>query len=153
MQIRTYLPDDRTACLNVFRSNVPAYFAASDEAEFARFLDDLQAKYWVVDVDGQIRACGGLALYYPERDMATLCWGMVARNFQRQGIGKVLLEFRMGVVATQSPSITRLRINTTQVVQVFYERRGFAAVRVEPGGYGPELDHVVMDRVVTQLRI
>ena len=148
MQIRSYAPGDRTACLDILRSNVPAYFAASDEVEFARFLDELRAKFWVVDADGQIRACGGLAAHYPEPDMATLCWGMVALNFQRQGIGKALLEFRMRIVATQYPAITRLRINTTQVVRAFYEHHGFAAVRVAPGGYGPGLDHVVMDRGV-----
>ena len=100
-----------------------------------------------------IRACGGIATYHPEPDIATLCWGMVALNSQRQGIGKALLEFRVRLVATQHPTITRLRVNTTQVVKVFYERHSFAAVRVEPGRYGPGLDHVVMDRAVRQLRI
>ena len=153
MQIRSYSTDDRTTCLSIFRTNVPTYFAASDEVEFARFLDDLPAEFWVVHMDGQIRACGGIAMYYPEPDIATLCWGMVALNFQRQGVGKALLEFRVGLVATQHPTITRLRVNTTQVVKVFYERHSFAAVRVEPGRYGPGLDHVVMDRAVRQLRI
>ena len=144
VQIRIYTPDDRTACLNIFRSNVPTYFAASDEMEFAPFIDDVRERFWVIDVDGQVRACGGLAVCYPEPEIATLCWGMVAQNLQRQGIGKALLEFRMREIATQWPSIRRVRITTTQVVQVFYERQGFAAVYVEPGGYGPGLDRVVM---------
>src|SRR5208337_2424314 len=39
MQIRSYAPADREICLKIFRSNVPGYFAASEEPEFARFLD------------------------------------------------------------------------------------------------------------------
>lgn len=148
MEIRSYVTDDRTTCLSIFRSNVPTYLAASDEAEFARFLDDLRVEFWVVDIDGQIRACGGVAVYYPEPDMGTLCWGMVALKFQRQGIGTALLEFRMRLVAARHPTIRRLRVNTTQVVQAFYERHGFSAIHVEPDRYGSGLDHVVMDRVV-----
>ena len=151
MHIRKYATDDRTTCLSIFRSNVPTYFAASDEEKFAQFLDDPRVKFWVVDMGGQIRACGGLAVYYPKPEMATLCWGMVARNFQRQGIGRALLEFRMKLVTARHPTIRRLRVNTTQVVQAFYERHGFGAVHVEPDRYGSGFDHVMMDRVVGPL--
>jgi hypothetical protein len=87
MQIRPYATADHEICLKIFRSNVPAYFAASDEPEFERFLDGQIGPLWVAVNNGGILACGGVALDYPEAGIATLCWGMVAADKHRHGIG------------------------------------------------------------------
>ena len=129
MQIPSYSTDDRATCLSIFRTNVPTYFVASDEVEFARFLDDLPAQFWVVHMDGQIRACGGIATYHPEPDIATLCWGMVALNSQRQGIGKALLDF----TKAQLPTGFWLRTNIeNDGARRFYMREGLAHVEDKP---------------------
>jgi hypothetical protein len=64
MQIRPYATADHETCLKIFRSNVPAYFDASDEPE--RFLDGQIGPLWVVVDNGVIVACGGVALDHPE---------------------------------------------------------------------------------------
>ena len=148
MQIRYYTIKDRSPCLEVFRSNVPDYFTASDEQEFARFLDRLPGPFCIVEIGGGVAACGGLALNDPEPNVATLCWGMVAANLHRHGIGRALLELRMQILTTEYPSTKRVRVNTTQVAQPFFQRHDFAVIDVESDGYGAGLDRVVLDYVV-----
>jgi len=126
---------------------VPTYFAASDEAEFERFLDRQIGPLWVVADNGFIVACGGVALRHPEADIATLCWGVVAADKHRHGIGSALLQHRINYVAAERPATWLVRANTTQLAQGFFERHGFAAVQVVTSGYGAGLDHVVMDRL------
>jgi N-acetylglutamate synthase-like GNAT family acetyltransferase len=148
MKIRRYVTEDRSPCLEVFTSNVPAYFAASDELEFVRYLEKGPGPFYVVDVDGRIVACGGVAVDHPEPNVATLCWGMVAASFHRHGIGSALLDFRVRILTTEHPSVKRVRVNTTQVAQPFFEHHGFVAKSVRTDGYGTGLDHVVMDYIV-----
>jgi ribosomal protein S18 acetylase RimI-like enzyme len=147
MQIRSYAPADQEICLKIFRSNVPGYFAASEEPEFARFLDGKIGPLWVVVDNGVVVACGGVALEHPEAGIATLCWGMVAADKHRHGIGSALLRHRINYVAAEKPATRLLRANTTQLAQGFFERHGFAAVQALAGGYGAGLDHVVMNRL------
>jgi GNAT superfamily N-acetyltransferase len=147
MQIRPYVAADYETCLKIFRSNVPAYFAASDEPEFERFLSAQMEPFWVAVDNGIILACGGIALDYPEANIATLCWGMVAADKHRHGIGSALLQHRINYVATERPTTRLICANTTQLAQAFFERKGFAAVHVATGGYGAGLDYVVMQRL------
>jgi ribosomal protein S18 acetylase RimI-like enzyme len=148
MQIALYEIKNRAACLRLFRSNMPTYFAASDEMPFAQFLDELAVPFWVIKNRGKVCACGGIAINHPEPKIATLCWGIVASTAHRRGIGSAMLDFRIRTIATEHPSITRVRINTTQLVQAFYERHAFVAVHVDLDGYGSGLNRVVMDRVL-----
>ena len=129
---------------------MPTYFAASDEPQFASFLDGQIGPSWVVVHDGGIVACGGVALDHPEAGIATLCWGMVAADKHRHGIGSALLQQRIDHVAAEQPATRLLRANTTQLAQGFFERHGFVAMQVVTDGYGVGLDHVVMDRLNRQ---
>ena len=115
--------------------------------EFARFLDRQIGPLWMVADNGDIMACGGVALDHPEAGIATLCWGMVAADKHRHGIGSALLQHRINYVAAEQPTTRLLRANTTQLAQGFFERHGFVAVQVMTSGYGAALDHVVMNRL------
>lgn len=147
MEIRPFTKADREACLALLRSNVPEHFVASDEADLARFLDALPGPYFVVEDGGRIVASGGIAA---EQDgvTASLCWGIVDAARQRAGIGTRLLSHRLASFLPGHPEVRRVRINTTQKVQAFYEKHGFAPTEVRPGAYGPGLDHVRMEMPV-----
>jgi ribosomal protein S18 acetylase RimI-like enzyme len=145
MEIRPYAPSDRAACLALLRSNVPEHFSPAEEDEFARFLDALPGPYFVAIEGGRIVAGGGIAAE-PDGVTATLCWGIVAADRQRSGIGSALLRRRLGAFLPDNPQIRRVQTNTSQKVQGFYARHGFAVVEVRPQGFGPDLDHVRMVR-------
>jgi N-acetylglutamate synthase-like GNAT family acetyltransferase len=145
--IRPYVPNDREACLDLLRSNIPEHFSPPEAEEFARFLDALPGPYFVAEIDGRIVGCGGIAA---EKDgvTATLCWGIVDARRQRGGVGTKLLERRLGEFLAEHPEIRRVQTHTSQKVQGFYARHGFAVVSVVPQGFGPDLDQVTMVRSV-----
>lgn len=145
MNIRPYTPADRESCLSLLRGNVPEHFVASDEADYAAFLDTLPGPYFVVEDGERVIAAGGIALN-KDGVTAALCWGIVGAARQREGVGARLLEHRLRAFLPDHPEVTRVLINTTQKVQRFYEKHGFAAVEVRPKAYGPDLDHVLMVR-------
>ena len=89
MKIREYAQPDKEACLAIFDSNTPPFFAPHEREEFAGFLDTSSDPYFVVEHDGEVVGCGGFFLI-PNEPAAVLTWGMVARARQGQGIGRLL---------------------------------------------------------------
>jgi hypothetical protein len=139
MRLRDYRPDDRAACLAVFASNVPTFFAAHEEADFARFLDRLPGPYLVLEgADGAVIGCGGHAVR-PETGLATLCWGMVRRDAHRRGLGRYLLLARLAAIARVSEAKV-VRVNTSQHSAGFFARLGLSLTLVQPDGHVPGID-------------
>src|SRR5437870_13062623 len=112
---------DRPACLELFRSNVPDFFAADEADEFSRFLATSRHPYFVVRDQSAVVACGGCYFAAP---IAGLSWGMVERKRHRTGIGAFLLYARLDLVATHL-DITTVRVRTSQLSQGFFARQGF----------------------------
>ena len=145
--IRAYRADDRDACLALFDGNSAHYFAPSERADFAHFLDH-EAAAWgfqVAEQDGRIVGCGGMAIDAEERT-AHLCWGMVERHLHRQGIGTALVRTRLDRAAEAGARAVRL--DTSQHSRAFYERLGFVSEGVTANGYGPGLDRVDMVLII-----
>ena len=140
---RPFRPDDAAACLAVFDSNVPTYFATSERPEFERFLAEMPCEYLVGEAsDGAIVACGG---WYPrpEAGEAGLAWGMVHQDSHHRGVGRALLEARLAGVRTL-PGVHTLVISTSQHTEAFYARAGFEVSEREADGHAPGIDRVDM---------
>ncbi len=139
---RPYHPNDATHCLRVFDSNTPRFFGPHERDDFVGFLQEPQRTqdYVVVERDGQIVACGGLACV--DEETAGFVWGMVDQRLHRQGVGKALALAR--IEQAQAMGKDRLTLNTSQHVQAFYAGLGFAVVKVVVDGHGPGLDAVEM---------
>ncbi|QKW57852.1 GNAT family N-acetyltransferase [Stenotrophomonas sp. NA06056] len=147
MTPRPYRCTDIAACLSIFDSNVPTYFAPEERGDFERFLRE-QAKecaFQVIEHEGSVVACGGLS----RRDdgCAGFCWGMVERALHQHGIGRELALARLHQAAAD-PSIERITLSTSQHTQGFYARLGFQVTRVIADGHGAGIDAVEMERRV-----
>lgn len=138
--VRDYTPQDRSGCLAVFDGNVPKYFAPAERADFSDFLDSKAVawSYQVIERDGRIVACGGLAPD-PQGASAGLCWGMVAGGLHGMGLGTLLTAARLKS-ARATPGVEQIRLDTSQHTQGFYRRFGFVVEGIVPDGYGPGLD-------------
>lgn len=141
-RVREYVPDDLPAVLEIFDSNVPAYFTPEERAALEGFLDDLPGPYYVVESEGSIAACGGYAVVAGE-SRADLCWGMVRAEFHGLGLGRLLTEYRINV-ARHDPRVTHVILNTSQHTQGFYEKLGFTTESVTKDGFAPGLDRYDM---------
>ena len=135
-RIRRYCREDRRACQRIFESNIPNSFAPHEIPGFMEFLDTFAGIYLVVLDAEEVVACGGLA---DERGTVTLCWGVVERDRQGQGIGRLLLQSRLALAAC-IPGLTRVIMNTSQRTAGFFEKEGFRTTKVTANSYGPGLD-------------
>lgn len=143
--MRPYRNNDRSACLGLFDSNAPKYFAFEERKDFDSFLDEPKGHYFVMEDDkGEIVACGGYAAHKEETSVAGLCWGMVHRDFHRLGIGYQLLAERLERIAAE-PQFSHVRIDTSQHSRGFFERFGFVVKRILPDGFARGLDLVAME--------
>ncbi|MBI5384713.1 MAG: GNAT family N-acetyltransferase [Verrucomicrobia bacterium] len=143
MRVRDYSPGDLAACLAVFESNVPEFFHPAEREGFAAFLAALPGPYVVVeDETGALVACGGYAVA-PGTATADLCWGMVSRPYHHSGLGRLLLDARLGRIAAH-PGLRDVALRTSQLTRGFYERRGFVTEQVLPNGIAPGLDRCDM---------
>jgi GNAT superfamily N-acetyltransferase len=152
MKLRAYTPADRAACLALFDSNVPLFFAPPERPDFMSFLDAPSCAYYVVqDDDGAIIGCGGYH-YDAAAPVASLCWGMVARDRHRSGVGTFLLRGRLRRLCADSGGRAVLWLNTSQHVAAFYQKFGFMIVRITPDGLAPGLDEIDMVLYLSEAR-
>lgn len=142
--IRPYRPSDREACLGLFDGNVPRYFSVPEREGLAGFLDRDAAscRYEVIERDGRIIGCGGLAAE-PDGITASICWDIIDAGFHGQGLGRQLVEARLAA-ARSIPGLTNVRLDTSQHTTGFYGRFGFETVSVVRDGYAPGLDRCEM---------
>ncbi|MBV9788017.1 MAG: GNAT family N-acetyltransferase [Chloroflexi bacterium] len=153
MQIRLYQPSDKSACLDVFISNVPTFFADHEYAEFAAFLDTLPGAghYLVVEsAQSAIVGCGGYFLN-ADRTIAGLMWGMVHRNYHRQGLGRALLLARLSAICDEQQAQS-IELDTSQHSYGFFATLGFQVTKIQRDGYAPGLDRYDMHLALSASR-
>lgn len=133
---RTYSLDDKNACLAIFDSNVPEYFSVRDRSEYGSFLERPPGPYFVVEDTGAVVACGGFAPHQTEPESVILCWGMVARDHHKTGLGRLLMSERLNRQTTAKNIV----LNTSQFTSGFYEQLGFKTFQIIRDGHGPGVD-------------
>jgi N-acetylglutamate synthase-like GNAT family acetyltransferase len=94
MDVRPYQPSDRPACLAVFHSLIPALLDPATLPLFEAWLEKPAGPYFVMEHEDSVVGCGGYS-FSPDETAATLQWGMVHRNSQKQGLGRFLLLYRI----------------------------------------------------------
>lgn len=146
--LRPYDPKDRQTCLKILDSNTPEAFLQDERAKFEAFLQDNPENYLVVENEkGEAVACGGFSVGL-EGGAATLCWGMVHKDLQGQGIGQMLLMARLSTLA-KIPQMRFIRLDTSQQSVEFFMRKGFRTYRITQDYYGPKLNryemHILLD--------
>lgn len=134
---------DYEACLAIFDSNVPRFFAASERSSFTSFLHTLPGPYMVlVDSVDQIVGGGGYSVREGTR-VADLRWGMIRTDLHGLGLGRVLAKYRIDRIR-RDDAVSRVVLDTSHHTVGFYESLGFQLSGVVTDGYGPGLDRCEM---------
>jgi predicted GNAT family N-acyltransferase len=139
-RLRPYRPDDAPVSMALFQSNVPGFFAASEAPEFAAFLAEPNAHFFVAEREGRVVGCGGA---YVRGRSGRLCWGMVEQGLHRSGVGAALLHRRLALLFEDS-EVDQVELSTSQHSAGFFKRFGFSSVQTEPDGFAPGIDEVKM---------
>lgn len=141
---RDYQVADLEACLAVFDSNMPKYFAASEREEYLEFLNDPddRQQYLVLEQDKKIVGCGG---YYvaTNANWGGLSFGMVTRDLHGTGLGKKLLLTRLKRLA-EFQEVQEIILDTSQYIFRFFQKLGFEVLQITPNGYGNRMDRYDM---------
>lgn len=122
MNIREYKSSDKESVIKLLRLNTPLYFSPIEEADLSYYLDNEIERYYVVETNDTIVACGGINLA-DDNTTAKLSWDIVHPDFQQKGIGSQLTKFRIEQ-AKKMPGITSVSVRTSQLVYKFYEKFG-----------------------------
>ena len=95
------MPEYKNRLIEIFKSNMPLYFAEEELPLFSSFLEkDVFVKnYSVIFKNELIVGCGGIALNQPSKytneSHVIMTWGMVDNQYHKEGLGKALLLFRI----------------------------------------------------------
>lgn len=140
MNIRLYSPHDYDALMDIFDSNCPFYLAKEEKELFHSWLNNLQGNYYVVELEGAVVGCGGVAYVKNE---AHFCWGLIHNDYHGKGYGKALSMYRLEEIRKQ-PNVTLVKLETSQHTYRFFEKLGFRTDVIVPDGFGPGLDNYKM---------
>lgn len=150
--IREYKASDRAACIAIFKSNMPLYFAPEEFPLLENWLDSKDKNeiayennhaehFYVVEKNSKVVACGGF--YLTNGTDAKITWGMVENSFHKKGIGKEFLLYRLEEIRQMYPEST-ISLDTSQHTFSFFEKMGFTVTKITKEGYGKDLDRYDM---------
>lgn len=150
--IREYKASDRSACIAIFKSNMPLYFAPEEFPLLENWLDSKDKgeiayennhaeHFYVVEKNSKIVACGGF--YLTNKKDAKMTWGMVENSSHRMGIGKEFLVYRLEEIRQLYPA-SIISLDTSQHSYSFFVRMGFTITKITKDAYGGGLDRYDM---------
>lgn len=140
--IRRYHSSDKSAVIDIFQQNTPDYFAVEEQADLEQFLLANGNDYWLIEQDGLIAGCGGIVIN-EGLDEGRIAWDFFSPNFQGQGLGRKLTEFRLAEIR-KTASIQRIVVRTSQLAYKFYAKFGFQTEKIEIDYWAPGLDLYAM---------
>ena len=140
--IREYEPSDKDSAMQCFRSNVPKFFSASDEAWFESALDEPDGPSFVMvhDQEGVI-GFGGYEVS-TTYNSAVLVFGQIHANWHGKGLGKQLLEYRIEHLKANAQPTRYLVVDTILKVAPFFVKHGFEIVAHWKEGFRDGADRI-----------
>ena len=139
---RPYAPSDCAACLRLFDSNAPAFFAPKERTDYERFLDLNPAFYRVCLQDGHVVGAFGLDAA-PGSRRGRLRWILTAAAARGTGLGA----FMMNAVLDEalSAGLGVIDIAASQKSAPFFARYGAVEGPRTAHGWGPGLDRIDLE--------
>jgi len=137
MHIREYKASDKEVCLQIVKSNIPEYFSEEDYAKATKWFESIDfPNFYIIYNDNHVIGFGGFSF---ENNQAKLLFGLIHKQYHKQGYGKILSEFRINKIWEINPEIT-IYLETTEKTFGFFERLGFKTVKIIPGHYYGNFD-------------
>jgi len=143
------------ACLSIFDSNCPPYFALGEREAFEHWLvcqgKTLENAYKNTSIEtyrvieneaGELVGCGGYYLNLDQTE-ARFAWGMTRKELQHHGIGTYLAMQRIKEIK-RTYTLAEITLATSQHTHLFYARLGFEVLDFIPSGFAPNLDKYEM---------
>ncbi len=124
--IKSYSPEYKLDLLHLLRLNTPHYFNQSEEIDLIKYLDEQIEDYYVIELNNKIIGCGGIN-YEPDKNAAIISWDIIHPDFQRKGLGKEILTYRIDRIKKMG-IYPQVIVRTSQFTNKFYEKNGFKLI-------------------------
>jgi len=124
--IKPYSPKHKPDIINLIRLNIPRFFDAEEENDLAKYLDEQIEDYYVIELNNKIIGCGGIN-YEPDKNAAIISWDIIHPDFQRKGLGKELLTYRIDRIKKMG-IYPQVIVRTSQFTNKFYKKNGFKLI-------------------------
>jgi [ribosomal protein S18]-alanine N-acetyltransferase len=138
--IRALDDNDFEICESIYRLNESRYLPPGYTGVFSDWLRNRRASILVLEFDGKVVGLGGINIKRERNaDLAALTFGLVHPDFQRRGIGTVLLLARL-LLLPPTNSRWMVVLTTTDKSFTFYSRFGFTFMDSTPDVLGVTRD-------------
>ncbi len=127
--LRNWQVEDKAAIVELLRLNTPKYFAPEEEAGLLFFLENETEEYFVAEYEDKVVGCGGIH-FSEDFTVGKLSWDILHPDYQRKGIGGMLLLYRIQKLL-EVASVHTISVRTSQFAWKFYEKYGFILLGVE----------------------
>lgn len=142
--IRPYLDSDLEDVLFLLELNTPKYFHVAEKEDLRQYLLNEKEEYFVVELNGEVVAAGGINYNVDSQYIARISWDVVAPKMQGKGIGKDLLIYRVNQIKS-SERYSKIVVRTSQLTFQFYEKFGFVLKTINRGFWAKGLDLYLME--------
>ena len=142
LNIREFVFNDTDKVLEVFKQNVPRYFAVNEIEEFEKYLESGIEKYFVAEIDGEIIGAGGVN-FENNRTTGQISWGFIQPKFQGFGFGSRLLQHRIDFLKSVA-TVEKIALGTSQHTYKFYEKNGFVLKEIRKDYWAKDFDLYAM---------
>jgi [ribosomal protein S18]-alanine N-acetyltransferase len=140
--IRPYASADFDVLIQLLRLNTPAYFGEEEEAHFATFLKSDPVGFFVIERRGIVVGCAGYS-YQAATQTGQVSWFVFHPDYQRQGLGKEILNFCLACLREKAPETIIVR--TSQLVEGFFAQAGFVTTLIDEDYWAPGYDLYLME--------
>lgn len=151
--IRAYRAEDKADLIDLLKTNIPDFFAASEVKDLEYYLDNELEEYFVYEVKGRLVGAGGIN-YDEEGLVGKVSWDFIHSAYHGQGIGSQLLAYRLQLLFSNE-AIKKVIVRTSQFVYAYYAKFGFESLRKEHDYWakGYHLYYMELDRNRYEKRI
>jgi GNAT superfamily N-acetyltransferase len=137
---RAYEIGDRSACLELFDENCPAFFAPNERNDYARFLGKNPENY-VVCLQAD-RIVGGYGVDPVDTASSALHWILLSPSAHGHGLGSLIMSRVIGELSRLGHST--LHISASHKSAPFFARFGAVELSTIRDGWGPGMHRVEM---------
>ena len=141
LKLQEYKQTDFDACMDLFDSNCPAYFAIEERIDYQNYLKFNEDKYLLGYIDESLIGCFGITKH--DQITCSISWIMVSPSHHRGGYGSQMMEHFLDYV--QKMNMKRVLVATSQHAENFFKKFGAYREGYIEDGWGKGMHQVNME--------
>ena len=141
VNFRSYLANDKEACLAIFDENCPDFFAPNERSDYTEFLDSIPADYEVCLSGDSI--VGAFGLTGDNSKYKSISWILISPDSQGLGIGSIFMNRAINL--SRTAKLEHIKIAASHLSAPFFAKYGAKGDIEIKDGWGPDMHRVDME--------